>query len=237
MPSSPPPPSSSTAPTRAHRQVAGGPNGRGRVCLRARRGGDGRHGLAGDVVKVGRSSGASRAQGGLSAGRAQGALGKYAGFVVAQYLAGRPRAFLRAAFHEALEVDRAVLAREVALAGREVWLPGLLVAAEPRVLADLPVRVRAQQEGVGERHVQRGPAVPELADAWEHRLDLAEERLRELVPLGRGGRVTREGRQRNAATRVVHKDAGGPVLHSLDLPRVLVAGVRVGRAVPDSPWT
>ena len=44
-------------------------------------------------------------------------LGEDSGLVVAQDLAGRPRTLLGPAFHEALEVGRAVLAGEVAFAG------------------------------------------------------------------------------------------------------------------------
>src|SRR5258706_250261 len=68
-----------------------------------------------------------------------GRLGQDARFVVAQDLVCGARAFGRAAFHESLEVLRAVLAREVALATRRVRLSRLLVAAELCVLADLPV--------------------------------------------------------------------------------------------------
>src|SRR5262249_60441417 len=64
-----------------------------------------------------------------------------AGLVVAQDLIARASALLRAAFHEALEIDRAMLAGEVALVRA---LP--LGAAEKRVLADFPIRVRTQQE-------------------------------------------------------------------------------------------
>jgi hypothetical protein len=63
-------------------------------------------------------------------------------FVVAQDLAGCPRAFGRAALHETLEVLRGVLAGEVTFSSQRVRLPGLLVAAELRVLADLPLSGR-----------------------------------------------------------------------------------------------
>src|SRR6266566_4452177 len=103
------------------------------------------------------------------------ALRKDAGLVVAQDLARRSRTFGRPALHEALEVLRAVLTREVTLAGGRVRLPSLLVAAELRVLAHLPVRVRTPQVRIVERHVERRAAVPVFADTWEHRLELAQE--------------------------------------------------------------
>src|SRR5712691_6946919 len=93
-----------------------------------------------------------------------GRLGDQAGLVVAQDLARRPRAFCRTTLHEALEVLRAVLAREVALPAQRVRLPGLLVAAEQRVLADLPVRVRPSKKRIVERHVERRAAVPPAGD-------------------------------------------------------------------------
>src|ERR1051326_7038031 len=87
-------------------------------------------------------------------------------------LLGRPRALLRAPFHEALEVDRAVLAGEV-----DVALADALVAAEARVLAGRPARVAAQQVRVAPRGADRRAARPLFRGARPHRLELGEELL------------------------------------------------------------
>src|SRR5439155_7514052 len=86
-------------------------------------------------------------------------LGRQSNFVVVDDLVRRAQALRRAALHVALEVLRAVLARKVALALDRIGLADLLVAGELRVLRDLPVGVRAQQEWVGQWHVWRRPAV------------------------------------------------------------------------------
>src|SRR5260370_33427166 len=86
--------------------------------------------------------------------------GEYAVAEVVHELVRGARALLRASLHEALEVDRAVLAGEVALSGGRVRLPRLLVAAEQRVLTDLPVGVRAEQKLVGQGHVEGCAAIP-----------------------------------------------------------------------------
>src|SRR5256885_11909537 len=80
---------------------------------------------------------------------------------------------LDASVQVALEVLRGVLPAEVAVAA-----PFVLGAREARVLADLPVRVRAERPRVRRPEVERRAAVPRLRRAREHRLDLAEELLR-----------------------------------------------------------
>ena len=127
-----------------------------------------------------------------------------------------------------------MLAGKVALA-RDRGLADLLVAGELRVLPDLPVGVRAQQEWVGQWHVQRRTSVPLPSDAWEHGLDLAQECLGELRHL-RGIRgIASERSKRHSPARVVDEESGGPILRARDVPRVLVARVRVSAAVPDPP--
>src|SRR5260370_30704212 len=134
-------------------------------------------------------------------------LGEYAVLEVVDDLVRGPRALLRASFHEALEVDGAMLAGEMALSGGRVRLPRLLVATELRVLADLPVGVRAEEERIGERDVERGAAVPLRSDAREDRLDLGQERLGELGHEAGVLGMTVGGRQRPAAPCVVDQGA------------------------------
>src|SRR5260370_41717962 len=102
-----------------------------------------------------------------------GSLRENAGFVVAEdfhvYGAG---SLCRPAFHEALKVDRAVFAGEVAFAGSLAFGP-----AEQRVLPDLPVGVRTQQIGVPRRKVERRSSVPLLCDSGEQRLELTQKRF------------------------------------------------------------
>ena len=74
-----------------------------------------------------------------------------------------------------------MLAGEVTVARQRVGLPRALIAAERRVLADLPVGVGAKQVRVGQRHVKRRPPVPLGRDAREHRLDLLQERRGETA--------------------------------------------------------
>src|SRR5947209_19544056 len=151
--------------------------------------------------------------------------GEYAVLEVVEDLVRGARALLRASFHEALEVRGAVLAGEMAFAGVDVRLAKALVAAELRVLANLPIGVRAEQEWVRERHVEGGTAIPLLADARKDRLDLAEERSRELRHHAGAGGVASERPQRHAAAGVVDQDPGGAVLGAGDIPCVLVARV------------
>src|SRR5712692_10085291 len=125
--------------------------------------------------------------------------GEYAVLEVVDDLVRGSRPLLRASFHEALEVRGAVLAGEMALASVDVRLAKALVAAEDRVLADFPVRVRAEEERVRERDVQRGQAVPPLSDPREDRLDLTQERLRELRHQAGVGGLPVEGGQRHTA--------------------------------------
>src|SRR5579885_3400095 len=74
-------------------------------------------------------------------------------FIVGQNLVGGARALLGPAFHEALEVDRAVFAGEM-----DLPLAHALVAAEERVLADEPAGVAAEQVGIARWIAQRGRA-------------------------------------------------------------------------------
>src|ERR1051326_9113391 len=90
--------------------------------------------------------------------------------MVADDLLGRPRALLRAAFHEALEVDRAVLAGE-----EDVALPDALVAAETGVLAGRPARVAAKQVGVAPRRADSRAPRPLARRTRPHRLELGQE--------------------------------------------------------------
>src|SRR5438445_6314094 len=132
--------------------------------------------------------------------------GEYAVLEVVEDLVRGARALLRASFHEALEVRGAVLAGEVAFAGVDVRLAKALVAAELRVLADLPVRVRAQEERVRERHVQGRNAVPLLRDSRKHRLALAEASLGKTRHDLRVWGLAPERRQGNSAAGVGHQD-------------------------------
>src|SRR5579859_1881822 len=87
-------------------------------------------------------------------------------------LAGRPRPLLRTTFHEALEVDRAVLARKV-----DVALPDALVSAEGRVLAGRPARVAPEEVGIAPWCAHGGLAVPLRGRARPHRFELRQELL------------------------------------------------------------
>src|SRR5262249_5147427 len=98
-----------------------------------------------------------------------GRSGEDARLVVGEDLARGARAPSGAAFHEALAVGRAVLAREVAPA-----LAGALVARERGVLPHLPARVAAEQVRVAPRRAQRRAPVPERCDARPHLLELRE---------------------------------------------------------------
>src|SRR4029077_13940807 len=100
-------------------------------------------------------------------------LGENPSLVIAQDLVRGAGAFFGSALHVALEVDRAMLTGEMALAVRE-WLACLLVAAELGVLAHFPEGIGAEQIGVAEGIVHGCPAVPERCDAREHPLELSQ---------------------------------------------------------------
>src|ERR1700730_15925216 len=68
-------------------------------------------------------------------------------------LASGTRALPGSAFHKALELDRAMLARE-----RDRPLARALVAAEVRVLPDTPAGVTAPKIGIARGIAQRGSA-------------------------------------------------------------------------------
>src|SRR5262249_42203828 len=80
--------------------------------------------------------------------------------------------------------------------------------------------------------------VPRRREPWVNRLDLREESLRVLGdawgsldrPPGDGGRH----RQRRAPAGVVDENPARARLPARDLPRVLIAGVREGRAGADA---
>src|SRR5260370_21027755 len=93
------------------------------------------------------------------------------------------------------------------VAGGWVRLPRLLVATELRVLADLPVGGRAEEERIGERDAERGAAVPLRSDAREDRLDLGQERLGELGHGAVGGGITLVTGESHAAAGVVDPDS------------------------------
>ena len=86
------------------------------------------------------------------------------------HLARRPLASLDRAVQVALEVDRRVLAGEVA-----VPLARPLDPHEALVLADLPAGVRALRERVARPEVERRLAVVRGLQAREDGLDLVEE--------------------------------------------------------------
>lgn len=57
--------------------------------------------------------------------------------------------------------DRRFLGKDARLVAAEDFiLPRLFVTAELRVLPDLQVRVRAKQELIGQRYVERGATIP-----------------------------------------------------------------------------
>src|SRR5439155_10784788 len=92
---------------------------------------------------------------------------------VRQDLVGGHLARLNGTVEVALEVDRGVLAGEVAVAR-----PLALRAGERLVLADLPVAVGALRPRIRGPEVDRRAAVELLGDPREHRLELLEELLR-----------------------------------------------------------
>src|SRR5262249_38896854 len=95
---------------------------------------------------------------------------KDSGFIVAEDLIRRTGAFHCGTFHKALEIDGAVFAGEVAVAG-----PFTLDTSKRCVLSSFPIGVGAQQIGTAEWRVEGGPAVPELRDAGKDRLQLTQE--------------------------------------------------------------
>src|SRR6266851_6553472 len=84
-------------------------------------------------------------------------------------LASGTRALPGSAFHKALELDRAMFARE-----RDRPLARALVAAEVRVLPDTPARVTAQKIGVAGGVAQRGSAGIVGTDTGEDMLQLLQ---------------------------------------------------------------
>src|SRR6266511_2235890 len=89
---------------------------------------------------------------------------------VAEDLGDDALARLDRAVQVALEVDRRVLAGKVAVA-----LPLALHACERRVLAHLPVGVRALRPFVARPEVDRRLAVPVVGEAGQDRIDLLQE--------------------------------------------------------------
>src|SRR5713101_5432763 len=84
------------------------------------------------------------------------------------------------AFHKALELDRAMFAREV-----DRPLVGALIAAEVSVLPDTPACVTAQKIGVAGGVAQRGPASVVGADTRQDTLQLLQAVL-DIALDGRG---------------------------------------------------
>src|SRR5712692_7588525 len=80
-----------------------------------------------------------------------------------------PLALPGSAFHKALELDRAMFAREV-----NGSLARALVAAEVGILPDAPARVTAQKIGVARGVAQRGSAGVVGADTREDTLQLQQ---------------------------------------------------------------
>src|SRR5262249_29422563 len=152
-------------------------------------------------------------------------------------LVRRADALLRAALHEALEVRRTVLAGEV-----DVALAHAFVAAEARVLADPPIRVRAEEVRIGDRSGEHGLAVPLAADPRIDLLDLLEIGLRGLrdvlVRRRRRVRVRLAERGRHVCPGVLDEDPCRASLAARDVPTALERQVGVDRAcaalsVPD----
>src|ERR1700751_6066663 len=85
-------------------------------------------------------------------------------------LQGCAPAFGSATFHEALEALRTMLAGEVNGTLRHAF-----VAAEGRVLPNLPVGIGAEEQRIEEGGRERGAAVPFGRDAWKQALELAQE--------------------------------------------------------------
>src|ERR1700758_2421960 len=92
-------------------------------------------------------------------------LREYPGCVVALDFPGGSGPLLRSSFHEALEVDRAVLAGEMALC-----LPQLFQAGNRRILPHLPTGIGPKQAGIAPGGGERDDAVPVRRDTGEERL-------------------------------------------------------------------
>src|SRR4029453_954223 len=135
---------------------------------------------------------------------------------VAEDLAHRALARLDRTVQVALEVDRRVLAGEVARSLASAFHPG-----ELGVLPDLPVGVRALRPRVRGPEVEERPAVVPLRHARQHGLDLPEELLRARLQ-----RAAPEARA-DLAAGVVDEDPRRARLRTRDLPCVLVATVGV----------
>src|SRR5712691_9144238 len=91
-------------------------------------------------------------------------------FVVAQDLVCRTVPLFRAAFHEALEVDRAVFAGEMNLA-----LTCFFVTAEERVLSDAPARIAAEQVRITGRIAQGCRTCVVGSGSWPDLLKLLDK--------------------------------------------------------------
>src|SRR4051812_30372052 len=135
-----------------------------------------------------------------------------------------------AAFHEALEVLRAVLTGEM---DRPLGYP--LIAGEGGVLADLPVGIGAAEIRILHGCGQGRAAVPLGRYPRENGLELAQKSLgvaRHLgVGIGMGVGLRRRERPGRVTARVVDQDARRAGLGAAHLPGVLVAEVGVGRTV------
>ena len=155
--------------------------------------------IEGALVECGRTAARSRA-------RPSGWRFRLHLLKVGEDLGRRAGTFGGAAFHEALEVLRAVLAGEV-----DVSLTQLLVAAEAGVLSRLPVRVRAEEVRIGRRRRQHRLAVPLVGDAGKNRFQLREELL------GEPGHV-RVRRRRRVRARLCHRPRSFAPAYSTRIP-------------------
>src|SRR4029077_2871205 len=155
--------------------------------------------------------------------------------VVTEDLVRGACALFGAALHEALEIDRAMFAGEMALAVRE-WLPSHLVSAEACVLPDLPVGVRPEQERVAGREIERGPTGPQPRDPGEDSFELHQEGPG-IGPDDRRVIGVAGERRPDVAAGVVDENPWRPTLASGHLPGVLVPIIREGVAGANSPGT
>src|SRR5207247_7064693 len=120
----------------------------------------------------------------------------------------------------------------------DVALAQALVAPERVVLAYAPIRVRAEQVRVEHRHRECCPAVPAAREPREDGLELREKAVRERANVRARGIAVRRGRVPGAgdvAAAVVDEDASRASLPARDVPRILVAGVRVRGSVREPP--
>jgi hypothetical protein len=107
--------------------------------------------------------------------------------------------FRGAAFHEALEILRAMFTGEV-----DGALGHAFITAEGSVLPDLPIGIGTEEVLIDDGCRERGAAVPFSRDAWKDRLELAQEGagIGSDLRIGIGARVWRgrlEGARRVAA--------------------------------------